>query len=322
MDKKHINWGIIGCGDVAEVKSGPGFQNAKNSKLVFVMRRNALKVKDFAKRHNVPFWTTDASEVLNNKNINAIYIATPPSSHLNYALQAIELGKHVYLEKPMVLNTKEAKVLVNAVKANNTKLTVAHYRRHLPVFVKVKQLLESQAIGKITQAKIKISQLKNASLIVKTDDNWRVNPEVSGGGYFHDIAPHQIDLMYYYFGEIESSKGIHLEENKKSNEKVEGAIQFKSGVKFEGIWDFNAKQELDSCIIQGENGTISFSFYKEFVKLVVAGKEEVFQFETTKHVQQPMIQQTVNYFLDKTNNPCAVEEGLIVTEIMDAFCGN
>ncbi len=321
MHKRKINWGIIGCGDVAEIKSGPGFQNAKNSNLLCVMRRNELKVKDFAKRHKVPLWTTNAPEVLNNNAINAIYIATPPSSHLGYALQALKLGKHVYLEKPMVLNTNEAKVLAEAVKSNNGKLTVAHYRRYLPVYKKVKQLIESNAIGKITQANIEIAQSKQAALIVKTDDNWRTNPEISGGGYFHDIAPHQIDLMYYYFGEIEFSKGINVQENKKSNTLVQGSIQFKNGVTFKGNWDFNAKKDKDSCIIKGENGTISFSFYNANIKVLASGKESQFQFETPKHVQQPMIQEVVNYFLETRTNPCSVTDGLIITEIMDAFCG-
>jgi predicted dehydrogenase len=322
MENHYINWGIIGCGDVAEIKSGPAFQKTKQSKLISVMRRNADKVKDFAKRHNVPFWTTNALDILNDRNINAIYIATPPSSHLEYALQAINLGKHVYLEKPMVLNTDEAKILVEAVGNKGSKLTVAHYRRYLPVFVKVKELIESNVIGKVTHAKIKIAQTKSASLIAKSDENWRTNPEVSGGGYFHDIAPHQIDLMYYYFGEINSVKGINTKKNMQTNDLVEGSLQFKNGVYFEGSWNFNAKDDNDSCIIHGEKGTISFSFYKEFIHLSISGKEENFQFEAPKHVQQPMIQETVNYFLGKNSNPCSVEEGLIITEIMDTFCGN
>lgn len=93
-----INWGIIGCGDVAEIKSGPAFQRIEHSELHMVMRRNAAKAKDFAQRHKVPHWTNNADEILLSEDINAIYIATPPSTHLNYALQALNQGKHVYLE--------------------------------------------------------------------------------------------------------------------------------------------------------------------------------------------------------------------------------
>ena len=227
MKYKSVNWGILGCGDVAEVKSGPAFQKVENSSLVTVMRRNEDKVKDFAKRHHVANWTTSATDLISNKLINAVYIATPPSSHLHYAIQAIQSGKNVYLEKPMVLNVEEAKILLDTLKNSNTKITIAHYRRTLPVFVKVKELIDSNSIGKISSVLIDVKQSKNANLIAKTEVNWRLNPEISGGGYFHDIAPHQIDLMCYYFGEV-----AYFEKGKKDNldsknDMVSGQVQFK-----------------------------------------------------------------------------------------------
>jgi len=180
MVNKIINWGIIGCGDVAEVKSGPAFQKVENSSLVAVMRRNEDKVKDFAKRHQVGIWTTSPTELIENKSINAVYIATPPSSHLEYAIQTIKAGKNVYIEKPMVLNSNEAEILLSAVKNSDIKITIAHYRRELPVFIKVKELLDSNIIGKVYSAEIVIKQTGNASLIAKSDENWRTNPEISG----------------------------------------------------------------------------------------------------------------------------------------------
>ncbi|WP_299059591.1 Gfo/Idh/MocA family oxidoreductase [uncultured Polaribacter sp.] len=321
MSKKNINWGIIGCGDVAEIKSGPAFYKVENSSLINVMRRNEEKVKDFAKRHKVANWTTNVSELINDKNVNAIYIATPPSSHLEYALQALKAGKDVYLEKPMVLNSKEAKVLSEAVVKGNNKVTIAHYRRSLPVFFKVKELLLLNTIGKVTSAKITIAQSKKANIIAKTDVNWRIDPAISGGGYFHDIAPHQLDLMYYYFGDIASIKSIDLEKNKVSNEVVKGEIQFKNGVQFNGSWDFNAAEDADNCTIIGEKGSISFSFYGEKVIVKVDESVKTYQFSNPKHVQQAMIEKTVGYFLGNNENPCTVNEAVIVTKIMDVFCG-
>ena len=134
-----INWGIIGCGDVAEVKSGPAFQKTVNSELLGVMRRNREKAKDFALRHQVPISTDKAEELLCHDEINSIYIATPPSTHLDYALEALAAGKNVYLEKPMTLTSIEAEKIVKAVKKSKGKLTVAHYRRELPAFKKVKK---------------------------------------------------------------------------------------------------------------------------------------------------------------------------------------
>ncbi len=320
MKNKNVNWGILGCGDVAEVKSGPAFQKVENSFLVAVMRRNEAKVKDFAQRHQVVNWTTSASDLIENKLVNAVYIATPPSSHLPYALQAIKAGKNVYLEKPMVLNSEEAKILLNAVNKTNTKVTIAHYRRNLPVFVKVKELLGTNRIGKVSLATINIKQSKNANIIAKTEVNWRLNPKVSGGGYFHDIAPHQIDLMCYYFGEVAGIKKTETK-NKTSNDVVTGEVLFKNGVQFKGSWDFNASEDTDNCTVYGEKGSISFSFYGDDIVVSVDGTEENLSFSNPKHVQQPMIEKVVGYFLGHNSNPCSVEEAALVTEIMDVFCG-
>lgn len=321
MNSRVINWGIIGCGDVAEVKSGPAFQKVKGSSLVSVMRRNEDKVKDFAKRHQVANYTTSASELINDENVNAIYVATPPSSHLNYTLQAIQAGKNVYLEKPMVLNSNEANVLLSALNDSDTKVTVAHYRRNLPLFVKVKNLLDAKKIGKIVSAEIDIAQSQSANLIAKTDENWRLNPEISGGGYFHDIAPHQIDLMYYYFGDVDKVKKGTVSENASRNDIVKGEIEFKNGVQFKGSWNFTSSEDSDRCTITGEKGTIIFSFYSNEIVVQTNEKIEFFKFDNPMHVQQPMIEQVVSYFLGENGNPCSVQEAAVVTKIIDTFCG-
>lgn len=317
-----INWAIIGCGDVAEVKSGPAFNKVNNSKLIAVMRRNGNKAKDFAERHNVPLWYTDVDAILDNKEINAVYIATPPASHLEIAKKALKANKLVYLEKPMTIDATEASELAKIVTKNN-KVVVAHYRRNLPAFKKVKELLVANSIGKVTHADIQILQATNNTIIAKTEENWRLHPETSGGGYFHDIAPHQIDLMYHYFGAIKKSEGFSFSsQNNNVADIVNGIIQFENGIQFRGIWNFIASENnvKDECKIYGENGSITFSFYGEEVFLDINNKEqEVFRFKNPQHVQQPMIEQTVNYFLGKDKNPCTVANGLEVMKILDSF---
>ena len=316
-----IKWGIIGAGDVAEVKSGPAFNLVENSTLLAVMRRNTEKVKDFAKRHNVPLWYDNVDELLANEDINAVYIATPPSSHLAIAKQALSAGKFVYLEKPMTLNLAEAIELQNFVKPHH-KIVVAHYRRELQAFKKVKQLLDNNAIGNISHAKIEILQPENNDIITKTDDNWRVNPEISGGGYFNDIAPHQLDLMRLYFGDFKESKGFSTStKNNKVDDVINGTIAFENGIQFQGIWNFTVSENAkkDQCVIYGDKGTISFPFYEERVVVTTENNTEEFFFESPKHIQQPLIEATVNYFLDKQENPCTVADGLATLQIMDSF---
>ena len=321
----QINWGIIGCGDVAEVKSGPAFQLVENSTLISVMRRDGTKAKDFAKRHQVPQWTDNADEIIEHKNINAVYIATPPSTHSKYALKALAAGKHVYLEKPMALDAIQAQQICDAVDKSKAKLTVAHYRRELPAFLKIREFLKNSAIGSITHADIQILQPRNSDIIATTEENWRLNPEVSGGGYFYDIAPHQIDLMYLYFGKIKNAHGYANSsiKNPLVENIVNGIINFKNGIQFRGLWNFNAStlNKKEVCTIYGTDGKIEFSFFGDTVRLENKNGLEVFSFMNPKHIQQPMIAATVDYFLGNTKNPCSAEEGLLVMNTLEKLSG-
>lgn len=319
MNDSYIVWGIIGCGDVAEVKSGPAFQKCDNSELLAVMRRNGDLAKDFAIRHNVSLWYDDANEILENTQINAVYISTPPSTHLYYALKALYAGKDVYLEKPMVLSNVEAVQLKKAVNKSNQKLVVAHYRRFLPMYKKVKELIVKNGIGAVKFVDLRFLQ----PFDFNSKATWRLNKTVSGGGYFHDIAPHQIDLMYHFFGDYNTAKGISVNQSNLQNvdDMVNGIIAFKNGIQFRGIWSFAIPENFkeDKCTIYGEDGTIEFSFYEEQLKLDSKGEVKSYDFKNPINIQQPLIQETVNYFLGKRNNPCSVEDGEIVTNLIGEF---
>ena len=324
---EKINWGIIGCGDVTEVKSGPAFNKVKNSSLVAVMRRDIEKAKDYAIRHHVPKWYNDANALINDEEVNAIYIATPPAFHEAYALAAFNAGKPVYVEKPMALDFASAKNIMAAAKEKNIKLSVAHYRRQQPLFKKIKQLLAEKIIGDVRFAKLEFyrKSLTRESLNVPKVA-WRVNPAIAGGGLFHDIAPHQIDLMYYFFGAIEKASGYATKQADiyEADDIVSGNILFKSGVIFNGLWCFNIakEEEKDWCEIVGSEGKISFPVF-EHKKITITKnwKTEIIPFEPLPHVQEPMISKVVEFFLDKGPNPCSAEDGVIVMKLMDQFTG-
>ena len=322
---KQINWGIIGCGDVTEKKSGPAFDKVKNSALVAVMRRDAGKAEDYALRHHVPKWYDDDAKLINDNDVNAIYIATPPSSHEEYTLAAIDAGKPVYVEKPMTLNYESAKKMVNAANEKKAKLVVAHYRRGQPYFKKIKQLLDNKTIGDIRFARLDFySQVLTSEELKVTKNAWRVDSSISGGGLFHDLAPHQLDLMYYFFGEVENAGGFSLNQSRLYNadDIVSGNIVFKNGVVFNGLWSFNvdANNEKDSCEIAGSEGRIHFSvFGKQEITIIKNGETEIISFDPLMHVQQPMIEHVVNFFLDEGPNPCSGEEGAEVMRLMDKF---
>jgi predicted dehydrogenase len=322
---EKINWGIIGCGQVTELKSGPAFNKVNNSCLVAVMRRDAEKAKDYASRHNVPKWYDNAMNLINDPDVNAIYIATPPSSHEAYAFAALRAGKPVYVEKPMTVNFASAINMVNAAKETNVKLTIAHYRRAQPYFKKIKQLLDDKIIGEV-----RIVKLDFYKKLLSEDDlklpgyAWRLDASVAGGGLFHDLAPHQLDLMYYFFGAVENASGISANQSHLYNadDVVAGNILFKNGVVFSGSWCFNVatQNERDTCEIIGSEGTLQFSVFGE--QIIVISKnnnEQNISFTPPRHVQQPMIEKVVEYFLDSGPNPCSAEDGAEIMRLMDQF---
>ena len=322
---KKISWGIIGCGDVTEVKSGPAFSKVKNSELVAVMRRDAAKAKDYALRHHVPKWYSDANDLINDPDINAIYIATPPSSHEEYTIAALQAGKPVYVEKPMSVNAASAENMMKTVAEKKSKLVVAHYRRAQPLFQKIKELLAEKVIGEIHFARLAFYKkpLSQAELNLEKTA-WRVDPALAGGGLFHDLAPHQLDILYYFFGEVDKASGFANNQGKlyAADDMVTGNILFRSGVQFSGIWCFNVAEndEEDNCEIVGDKGRIIFSFFKQQpVTVIINGKTETFSFDALQHVQQPMIEQVVTYFLDEGSNPCSAEEGVKIMKLIDKF---
>ncbi len=322
-----INWGIIGCGDVTELKSGPAFNKVQDSALVAVMRRDAEKAASYAYRHNVPKWFTDADLLINDPDVNAIYIATPPSTHHFYAMAAINAGKPVYLEKPMALNAKEAADIAATANRKNIPLTVAHYRREQPKFLKIKQLLHNNVIGDVRFCQLQFLRPSLSAEALQVEKTfWRVNPDVSGGGLFHDLAPHQLDLMLYFFGDFKDVSGFALNQAGiyKADDIVTTNIIFKSAVVFNGLWSFAATpgMDADTCEIVGTKGKISFSvFDNQTFKLTVDNKTEIFSFEPLIHVQLPMIRKVVPYFLNKATNPCSAAEAVRVMQIIDAVTG-
>lgn len=324
MKDQIIKWGIIGCGDVTEVKSGPAFNKVPNSKLIAVMRRNADKAKDYAQRHGVPKWYSDADDLINDPEVNAIYIATPPLNHEEYAIKAMQAGKPVYVEKPMAIDAGAAKRIEKAAKETNVKITVAHYRRQQPVFLKVKELLQQKAIGDVRFVNMQMWQPHQSEIITQTENHWRIDPSVSGGGLFYDLAPHQLDLMLYFFGKPKKISGIAFNSSHfyNADDITCGQILFDSNVVFNGSWCFTIAERKDLCEIVGSEGKLSFPIFdhKQLI-LEREGTKTVIEFEKIQHVQQPMIQKAVEYFLDTASNPCSVTEGVEVMKMMDAMAG-
>lgn len=290
---------MIGTGDVTERKSGPAFNRVEHSTLLAVMNRTPEKAADYAKRHGVPRWYETADELIADPDINAVYIATPPDSHLEYTRQVAATGKAVYVEKPMARTHAECQEMVETCQKAGVPLFVAYYRRCLPAFLKVRELVHSGAVGDVRLINVRLFHPPHEGDGDPASLPWRVKPEIAGGGYFYDLASHQMDYLDYLFGPVTAAAGIAGNQAGlyPAEDIVTGAWKHGSGVQGTGAWCFTAApgQQTDLAEIVGSRGRITFSFFEQIpVRLENGDGAQEWTFPRQDPIQQPLVQTIVD----------------------------
>lgn len=318
---KKIRWGIIGVGDVTEVKSGPALYKSEHSELVAVMRRSADKAEDFAKRHNVTRWYDDADALINDPDVDVVYISTPPHVHKEYTLKVAAAGKDVYSEKPLSLTFEDCQEMISVCKDAGVNLWSAYYRRAQTRFLKIKELLDNDAIGKVHSVSTRL--LKKPLVEANTDEAdlpWRVLPEYSGGGIFVDMGSHTLDLLDFYLGPITEAKGLATNQlgSYPAEDTVSALFQFESGAIGSGLWDFTTDVEVDETILVGTKGTISFSSFDDSpIKLLTKQGEQEFSIPYPEHVHQPLVESIISEIHGTGRCPSTAESAARTTWVMD-----
>jgi predicted dehydrogenase len=315
-----IRWGIIGCGDVTEIKSGPAFQKVSGSELVAVMRRNGALAADYAKRHQVARWYDDADALIHDPQVDAVYIATPPGVHLEMALKVCAARKPAYVEKPMARNHAECRSMVDAFARAKVPLFVAYYRRGLPRFVKAKELIDTGRLGKITGVNYRQSLAGHLKLDPKNLP-WRLEAVHAGAGLFLDIGSHTLDILDYLLGPLQNYSGLAA--NLASPHAVEDSVvmqfQTAAGALGAGTWNFASSAREDLIEITGTEARISMStFGNDPVRLITSTNEERFDLPNPPHVHQPLVQLMVNELLGKGQCPSTGVSGARTCAVMDA----
>ncbi len=314
-----IRWGIIGCGDVTEVKSGPGFQKARGSQLVAVMRRNAALAADYAKRHGVPRWYDDARALVHDPEVDAVYVATPPGVHLEHARLVAAAGKPCYMEKPMARHTPECDAMIAALASAKQKLFVAYYRRAMPRFLKVRELLDGGAIGKLTGLTYRLawSMPSNAD---PAKNAWRVSAENAGGGLLLDVGSHLLDFLDFCIGPLEDVHGraARLASTADVEDAVAMTFRTAQGVPGAASWNFSSLAKDDTLEFFGTAGRISIGFFTtDPVRLETAQGVESFDIANPPHVAQPLIQLVVDDLLGRGVCPSTGESARRTQLVMD-----
>lgn len=310
-----IRWGIIGCGDVTEVKSGPGFQKVRGSRLVAVMRRNGALAADYARRHGVPRWYDDARKLVEDPEVDAIYVATPPGSHLELARLVAAAGKPCHVEKPMARHAPECDAMIAAFAAAKQKLFVAYYRRAQPRFLKVRELIGSGVLGRLTGIAYRM-----ATPPLAPGAGWRLDAVASGGGLLLDVGSHSLDLLDFFFGPLQDVHGdaARLATEGNVEDAVTMTFRTPAGVLGTAAWNFASHAKEDTMELTGTHGRLSFSvFGLEPLRLETARGRETFEFAPLPHVAQPLIQTVVDDLLGRGTCPSTAESGRRAGAVID-----
>ena len=324
---KILHWGFIGCGEVTEKKSGPAFSEVKDSGVVAVMSRDERKARSYAERHGIPRWYTDAQELIDDPDVNAVYIATPPSSHATYAIMAMKAGKPVYVEKPLAASYEDCARINRISEQTGVPCFVAYYRRYLPYFNKVKEILDRGIIGKVVNVQIRFA-VPPRELDYANAENlpWRLQPDIAGGGYFYDLAPHQLDLLQHFFGVIIEARGICANRGGlyKAEDSVSACFEFENGLPGSGSWCFVAHESAreDRIDLIGDRGSVSFSVFDyQPIRLHTIYGEESIAVPNPPYVQFPLIKSVCEHLQGVGICECTSISATPVNWVLDRVLG-
>lgn len=324
---KHISWGFIGCGDVSEQKSGPAFNKVAGSHVEAVFSRSVKKARTYANAHNIKKWYTDAQLLVNDPAVNAIYIATPPSVHATYAIMSLRAGKPCYIEKPLAASYDDCVRINRVAEETGVPCFVAYYRRKLPYFNKVKEIVNNGTIGKVLTVQVRFAvPAHDLDYIEGGNQPWRLQSDITGGGYFYDLASHQLDLLQSFFGVIVKAHGYIANRAGlyEMEDTVNAIFRFENGLNGSGAWSFTSDESARSDRIEifGTKGRVSFSVYTyEPIRLYTSGKMEDIEIPNPKHVQLPLIKEVIEDLQGFGKCDCTSLSATPTNWVMDRILG-
>jgi len=323
-DFGSIRWGIIGCGNVTEHKSGPAYQQTEGFELVAVMRRNLDKARDYAKRHNVPKFFDEADALINCSEVDAVYIATPPDSHMEYALRVAKARKPCCIEKPMALNHNESLQIYNAFEIDKIPLFIAYYRRTLPKFLKVKEWLDFGKIGQVEHIDWVLQKPPSTTDLAQIP-NWRTDLKVAPGGYFDDLASHGLDLFHFFFGEVRTASGSskNIQNLYTAPDVITGSWEHYSGLTGSGNWNFAGQSHKDQVVIKGSEGEIVFSVFQDAPLVLETNKgKQLINIDHPEHIQLWHVKAMQQHLMKNGfKHPSTGQTALHTSWIMDKILG-
>ena len=317
-----LKWGLVGYGDLAEKRVASALQSASGSELSGVWGRSPQRTQDFAARHGIAS-AFDSLEDLVRSDVDAVYVCTPPESHLEYSLAALNAGKHLLVEKPMASSVEDCSLIIEAAQANQVTLGVAYYRRGYPKMQKIKELIDGGVLGIPTWVNI----AAHSWFAPNADDpkHWRVEKAQSaGGGAVADIGVHRFDLLDYWLGPSkvlfsDAQRLVHKDAHYEVEDGLSAVLQLKNGAPVHIYFSWNSKTWLDRFEIVGSEGKIITDPLDGPSLVVVRGRErEELQIEPPANAHVPCVENFVKAVENNTKPLCDGEAGMRANQLLQS----
>lgn len=194
---KKVKWGVIGAGGIADRRTIPGMMLAENAELVAVMEINMELAEKIRSKYGCKYAYDNYQELIDNPEVEAIYIASPVFAHVEPALAVAKAKKHLLCEKPIAFTVEETKNIIEACKKAGVKYATGYMMRFGAYHMAIKKLIEEGKIGNVVSARAQLS-----GWFPESAKNWRQDKKLSGGGALVDMAVHCIDILEYTIGSL------------------------------------------------------------------------------------------------------------------------
>jgi predicted dehydrogenase len=311
-----VRFGLIGCGNISRKRVAPALRDSSLCELVAVNRAQTDKAEAFAKEFGARRWYADWRELLDDKEIDAVYVATPVYLHVEQVVAAAEAGKHLLCEKPMALNVAECRRMIEACNANGVKLGIAYYRHFYPVVRRMKEIIASGEIGSAVLAQC------NAFEWFDVDPShpraWLLQKEKSGGGPMMDFGCHRIEVLLDLFGKVDRVESLLASSffRREVEDVAVATLKFEGGTVATLTIAHSAREPKDTLDVFGSDGSIHVPVLNEGRLTVTTtdGDREEFHPPAT-NIHQPLIEDFAISVLEDREPIVSGEIGLGVAEI-------
>jgi predicted dehydrogenase len=314
MDK--VSFGLIGCGDIARKRVVPAIRELQNCELVAVNRAQTNLAESFAKEFGARRWYADWRELLQDKEINAVYIATPVYLHVEQTIAAAEAGKHVLCEKPMALDVAECDRMIDACRRNSVKLGIAYYRHFYPVVRRIKEILQSGEIGTPVVAQINAFEWFDPP--ADHPRAWLLKKEQSGGGPMFDFGCHRIEVLLDLFGRVRQVKSTMTNDffKRKVEDVAIATFQFEQGVCATLTVAHSAREPQDTLDVFGSKGSLHVSVLNEgTLRVLSESGERTESLPPAANIHQPLLENFVRAVIENREPLVTGQIGRAIAEL-------